>query len=64
MVLGYRGPQDKTTEGLGRDSFLEALEDPEVIVQEQAQNPPNLDSALSVDQRMEATFSDGPYYSQ
>ena len=48
MVLAYPGPQDRTTEVFACDSFLEALEDPELIVQVQAQNPPNLDSALRV----------------
>ena len=56
MVLAYPGSQDRTTEVLARDSFLEALEDPELIVQVQAQNPPNLNSALRVAQRMEAVF--------
>ena len=56
MVLAYPGPQDRTTEILVRDSFLEALEDPKLIVQVQAQNPPNLDSALRVAQRMESVF--------
>ena len=41
---------------LARDSFPEALEDPELIVEVQAQNPPNWDSALRVAQRMEAVF--------
>ena len=41
---------------MARDSFLEALEDPELIVQVQALNPPNLDSTLRVAQRMEAVF--------
>ena len=56
MVLAYPGPQDRTTEILARDSFLETLEDPELIVQVQAQNPSNLNSALRVAQRMEAAF--------
>ena len=56
MVLAYSGPQDRTTEVLACDSFLEALEDPELTVQVQAQNPPNLDSALRLAQRMKAVF--------
>ena len=50
------GPQDRTTQILALDSFLEAIEDPELIVQVQAQNSPNLDRALRVVQRMEAVF--------
>ena len=56
MVLAYPGPQDKTTEVVARDSFLEALEDPELIVQVPAQIPPIFDSALRVTQRMGAVF--------
>ena len=56
IVLAYPGPQDRTTEVLGLDFFLEALEDPDLIVKVQAQNPPNLDSALRVVQRMAAVF--------
>lgn len=56
MVLAYPGSQDRTTEILARDSFQEALEDPALIVQLQVQNPPNMDSALRVAQRMEAAF--------
>ena len=55
MVLAYPGPQDRTTEVLARDSFPEALENPKLIVQVQAQNQPNLDIALRA-QRMEAAF--------
>ena len=40
MVLAYPGLQDRTTEVLDRDSFLEALEDPEPIVHVQAQTHP------------------------
>ena len=56
MVIAYPGPQDITTEGLARDSPLEALEDTELIVQVQTQNPPDLDSALGVAQRTEAVL--------
>ena len=56
MSLAYLGPQDRTTEALALDSFLEALEDPEFTVQVQAQNPRNLDGALRIAQRMEAVF--------
>ena len=56
MVLAYPGPRDRSTEVLASDSFLEALEDQELIFQVQAQNSPNLNSALRVAQRMEAVF--------
>ena len=56
MILAYHGFHDRTTAVLTRDYFLEALENPEVVVHVQAQNPPNLDSALRVTQRMEAMF--------
>lgn len=36
MVLAYLGPRDRATEVLARDSFLEALEDSELIVHVQA----------------------------
>ena len=32
MVPAYAGPQDRTTDVLALDFFLEALEDPELIV--------------------------------
>lgn len=53
MVLAYPGPQDRTTDVLVR---LDALEDPGLVVQVQAQNSHNLDSALHIAQRMEAVF--------
>ena len=56
MVLAYPGSHDRTTEILARDYVLEALEDPELVDHVQAQNPPNLDSALRVTRRMEAVF--------
>lgn len=56
MVLTFPQLQDRTTEVLARDSFLEALEDPELIVQVQAQFPPNLDCALRIAQLVEAVF--------
>ena len=56
MVLAYPGSKDRTTAVLARDYFLEALEDSELVVDVQAQNPPNLDSALCIIQRMEAVF--------
>ena len=33
MILPYPGLQDRTIEILVRDSFLEALEDPQLVVQ-------------------------------
>ena len=56
MVLAYPGPQDRATEILARDSFLEELEEPELIDQIQAQNPPNMDSDLRVARPMKAIF--------
>ena len=57
MDLTYPGPQDRTKEMLAHDSFLEAVEDRQIIVQLQAQNAPNLDSALRVAQLMEAVLN-------
>ena len=45
MALAYPVFQDRTTEILARDSLLAALEDSELVVQIQAQKPPNLDSS-------------------
>ena len=56
MVLAYPGSRHRTTEVLARDSFLEALEEAELIDQVQALNQPNLDSALRVTQGIEAVF--------
>ena len=65
MVLAYPGPQDMTTQILARDSFLEALEDPQLTVQVQAQNPRNLDGALRIAQMEDGGFlSNGPQSSR
>ena len=56
MVLAYPGSQDRTIEVLARDYFLEALEDPELIIHVQAHNPHNLDSALRITQRMDSVL--------
>ena len=41
---------------MARDSLLEGLENPELIVQVHDQNQPNLDSALRVARRMKVVF--------
>ena len=56
MVLTYPGPPYKTTEMVARDAFLEALDDPELDVHIQAQNPSSLYSAVRVAQHMEAVL--------
>ena len=56
MESAYPGPKDRTTGVLAHDSFLEALEDPDLTLQVQAQNPRNLDGALKIAQRMEAVI--------
>ena len=56
MVLAYPGPQDRTTEILVRDSFLEPLENLELVVQVQAQNLHDFASALRIAQLTEAVF--------
>ena len=48
MVMTFPGPTDRTTDIVARDVFVEALEDPERIIQVRAQRPAHLDSALQV----------------
>ena len=54
MVMAFPRPTDRTTDIVARDVFVEALEDPELIIQVQAQRPADLASALQVAQHMEA----------
>lgn len=56
MVLAYPSPQDRTNEISAWDSFREALKDPDLFVQVQAQKQPDLASAFRIAQRMEANF--------
>ena len=37
MVLAFPGPTDHTTDLVARDLFIEALEDPDLVIQVQAQ---------------------------
>ena len=65
MVLAYPGPPNKTTEMVASEAFLEALDDPELVVHIQAQKPSSLDSAVRVAQHMEAVLhSVGSKYSR
>ena len=56
MVLAFPGPTDRTTDMVARVVFIEALEDQDLVNQVQAQRPTNLDSALQVEQHMEAVM--------
>ena len=55
-VLAYPGSPNDTTEMVVRDAFLEALDDPELVVHIQAQKPSSLDSAVRVAQHKEAVL--------
>lgn len=48
MVMAFPDPADRTTDIVARDIFIETLEDPELVIQIQAQRPVDLDSACTV----------------
>ena len=54
MALAYPSLQHRTTEILARDTFLDVLEDSELVVH--AQNPPDLATPLRIALRMEAVL--------
>ena len=56
MVLAFPGATDRTTDIVARDVFIEALDDPDLAIQVQAQRPINLDSALQVAQNMKGVM--------
>ena len=60
MFMAFPGTGDRTTEIVAHDVFLEALDEPDLILQIQAQHPSDLDSALRVAQYMEAVMKSLP----
>ena len=46
MELAFQRSPDHTTEIVARDVFIEALEDPKMVIQVQAQRPADLDSVV------------------
>jgi len=53
MSLAYPGEKSRMAEKLARDSFLTALDDPELDIKIREREPPDLDSALQIAQRYE-----------
>ena len=56
MMLPFPGPADRTTDVVARDVFIEAIEDPELVIQVRAQRSADLDAALRVAQHMESVM--------
>jgi predicted aspartyl protease len=53
MSLAYPGEKSSMAEKLARDSFLTALDDPELDIKIREREPPDLDTALQIAQRYE-----------
>ena len=53
MILAYPGPPNKTMGMVRRNAFLEAVNDPELVIDIQAHKPMSLNSAVQVAQYME-----------
>jgi len=54
LVLAYPGPSNATTEIVGRDAFLDALDNPTLANKIREKEPTNLEEALHVALRFEA----------
>jgi hypothetical protein len=53
MALAYPGERSSLAEHIARDSFLTALDDPELELRIREHDPPNLDSAVKMALRFE-----------
>jgi hypothetical protein len=53
MTLAYPGERSKLSEHLARDSFLIALDDPEMELKVREREPEDLESAVKLAQRFE-----------
>ena len=56
MAMALSGVIDRTTEIVALGGLLEALEEPEFIVQIQSQRPMDLESAVRLADQMEAVM--------
>ena len=57
MVMAFPGHADRTTDTVAKGVFIEALEDPDLVIQIKAQRSADFDTAMQVAQHMEAIIN-------